>query len=332
MRKRGFARYLSGIGLSVLCMLGSSCKEQTAAPVNNEYEVLTVSTSDKDIRNLYSATIRGRQDIEIYPQVSGVITQLCVEEGQNVKRGQVLFVIDQVPYQAALQTAKANVAAAEAALKTAKLNFDSRKELHAQNVVSAFDLQTAENNWLSAQAQLAQMKALESNAQNNLSYTEVKSPVNGVMGTLPHRVGALVSANMPQPLTTVSDNSTMFVYFSMNEKQLLDMTRKYGSKANALNEMPEIDLILNDNSLYPEKGKVGTISGVIDRNTGTVSLRAAFPNSNGLLFSGGSGNVQIQTNRSNCIVIPQNTTFEIQDQVYVFKLVDGKASSTPIKI
>ncbi len=332
MKKKGFTRCLSGIGLGVLCILASSCKEQAAIPVNNEYEVLTVSTSDKEIRSLYSATIRGQQDIEIYPQVSGFITKLNVEEGQQVKKGRVLFIIDQVPYIAALETAKANVAAAEATLKTAKLNFDSRKELHAQNVVSAFDLQTAENNWLTAKAQLAQMKALELSAQNNLSYTEVKSPANGVIGTLPHREGALVSANMAQPLTTVSDNSVMYVYFSMNEKQLLELTRKYGSKNEAIKDMPEIDLILNDNSVYSKKGKIETISGIIDRNTGTVSLRAAFPNEEGLLFSGGSGNVQIQTQRNNCIVIPQYATFEIQDQVYVFKIVEGETSSAPIKV
>ena len=281
---------------------------------------------------MYSATIRGRQDIDIYPQVSGFITKLCVEEGQDVKKGQVMFIIDQVPFQAALQTAKANVAAAEASLKTAKLTYDSKKELHAQDIVSAYDLQTAENAWLTAQAQLDLMKASELNAANNLSYTEVKSPSNGVVGMLPHREGALVSAAMQQPLTTVSDNSEMFVYFSLNEKQLLDLTRKYGSKNGVLESMPPIDLILNDNSLYPEKGKVETISGVIDRSTGTVSLRAAFPNPNGLLYSGASGNVMIETNREGSIVIPQNATFEIQDKVFVFKLVDGKATSSPIKV
>ena len=299
---------------------------------NNEYKVLQVSTANKSLSSAYSATIRGRQDIDIYPQVSGFITRLCVEEGQEVKKGQLLFIIDQVPYQAALQTATANVEAAQAALNTAKLTFDSKKELHAQNVVSAFDLQTAENAWLSAKAQLAQMKAQELNARNNLSYTEVKSPSNGVVGTLPYRVGALVSANLPQPLTTVADNSDMYVYFSMTENQLLALTRRYGSKAKALAEMPAIELQLNDKSSYPEKGKIETISGVIDRNTGTVSLRAVFPNKEGLLYSGSSGNVIIPTERENCLVIPQAATYEIQDKVYAFKVVDGKATSTQIKV
>lgn len=332
MKKDLIARCLGSIGVGILCIIASSCKEQPAMTANNEYKVLQVSTANKSLSSAYSATIRGRQDIDIYPQVSGFITRLCVEEGQEVKKGQLLFIIDQVPYQAALQTATANVEAAQAALNTAKLTFDSKKELHAQNVVSAFDLQTAENAWLSAKAQLAQMKAQELNARNNLSYTEVKSPSNGVVGTLPYRVGALVSANLPQPLTTVSDNSDMYVYFSMTENQLLALTRRYGSKARALAEMPAIELQLNDKSSYPEKGKIETISGVIDRNTGTVSLRAVFPNKEGLLYSGSSGNVIIPTERENSIVIPQAATYEIQDKVYAFKVVDGKATSTQIKV
>ena len=332
MKKDLIARCLGSIGVGILCIIASSCKEQPAMTANNEYKVLQVSTANKSLSSAYSATIRGRQDIDIYPQVSGFITRLCVEEGQEVKKGQLLFIIDQVPYQAALQTATANVEAAQAALNTAKLTFDSKKELHAQNVVSAFDLQTAENSWLSAKAQLAQMKAQELNARNNLSYTEVKSPSNGVVGTLPYRVGALVSANLPQPLTTVSDNSDMYVYFSMTENQLLALTRRYGSKARALAEMPAIELQLNDKSNYPEKGKIETISGVIDRNTGTVSLRAVFPNKEGLLYSGSSGNVIIPTERENCLVIPQAATYEIQDKVYAFKVVDGKATSTQIKV
>lgn len=332
MKKDLITRCLGSIGVGILCIIASSCKEQPAMTANNEYKVLQVSTANKSLSSAYSATIRGRQDIDIYPQVSGFITRLCVEEGQEVKKGQLLFIIDQVPYQAALQTATANVEAAQAALNTAKLTFDSKKELHAQNVVSAFDLQTAENAWLSAKAQLAQMKAQELNARNNLSYTEVKSPSNGVVGTLPYRVGALVSANLPQPLTTVSDNSDMYVYFSMTENQLLALTRRYGSKAKALAEMPAIELQLNDKSSYPEKGKIETISGVIDRNTGTVSLRAVFPNKEGLLYSGSSGNVIIPTERENCLVIPQAATYEIQDKVYAFKVVDGKATSTQIKV
>ena len=191
--------------------LAASCKQAPAAQTEAEYAVLRVSPSDKVLSTTYSATIRGRQDIDIYPQVSGFLTQLCVEEGQAVRKGQVLFIIDQVPYKAALETAVANVESAKAGLATAELTYNSKKELFAKKVVSEFDLKTAENSYLTAKAGLAQAKAQEVSARNNLSYTEVKSPSDGVIGTLPYRVGALVSAGLPQPLTTVSDNSDMYV-------------------------------------------------------------------------------------------------------------------------
>ncbi len=306
------------------------CKQAPMMTGPGEYAVMTVTTSDREIPTHYSARISGRQDIDIYPQVSGTIWQLCVNEGQRVSKGQTLFIIDQVPYKAALQTAEANVAAAEAGVATAQLTYDSKKELFARNVVSQYDLSTAENSLLTAKAQLAQAEAQRVNAANNLSYTVVKAPSDGVVGTLPYRVGALVSASMPQPLTTVSDNSTMYVYFSLSEKQLLELTRRYGSIDATLKNMPDVQLLLNDGSLYDQKGRVESISGVIE--TGVVSLRAAFPNTNGLLHSGGAGDVVMPVIHKDCIAIPQSATFELQDKVFVYKLVDGKASSAAIQV
>ena len=314
------------------CLAAVACGQAPTAMGPGEYAVMTIAQTDREIPTNYSATIRGRQDIDIYPQVSGTIWQLCVTEGQNVSKGQTLFIIDQVPYKAALQTAEANVAAAEASVATAQLTYDSKKELFARNVVSQFDLSTAENNLLTAKAQLAQAEAQRVNAANNLSYTVVKAPSNGVVGTLPYRVGALVSASMPQPLTTVSDNSTMYVYFSMTENQLLNLTRRYGSIAQTLKNMPDVELQLNDGSMYDKKGRVESISGVIDTSTGSVSLRAAFPNPDGLLHSGGSGNVVLTNSFKNCIVVPQVATFEIQDKVFAYKVVDGKATSAPLSV
>ena len=309
--------------LVLLCSLAAvGCKQAPPAQMETGYEVMTLSPADRMISSTYSATIRGRQDIDIYPQVSGTLTKVNVTEGQRVKKGQTLFIIDQVPYEAALQTALANVESAKASQATAKLTYESKGELHKENVVSDFDLSTARNSLLAANAQLAQAKAQEVSARNNLSYTVVKSPADGVIGTLPYRVGALVSSNLAEPLTTVSDNSDMFVYFSMTENQLLGLIRQYGSKEEALKNMPAIDLQLNDKSAYPQQGQIETISGVIDRSTGTVSLRAVFPNKEGLLHSGGAGNV----------VIPQAATFEIQDKRYVYKVVDGKAQSALIQV
>ena len=321
-------------GLLLLCCMvaATGCKQAPPAQMETEYEVMTVSPADRMISSAYSATIRGRQDIDIYPQVSGTLTKVCVTEGQRVKNGQTLFIIDQVPYEAALQTAVANVESAKASLATAQLTYDSKEELYKENVISSFDLSTAKNSLLAAKAQLAQAKAQEVSARNNLSYTVVKSPADGVVGTLPYRVGALVSSALAQPLTTVSDNSDMYVYFSMTENQLLGLIRQYGSKEEALKNMPAIDLQLNDKSAYSERGQIESISGVIDRSTGTVSLRAVFPNKEGLLHSGGAGNVIVPVQKTAALTIPQAATFEIQDKRYVYKVVDGKAVSSMIDV
>jgi membrane fusion protein (multidrug efflux system) len=319
--------------ITVICSATlAACGNAPAVQTRSEYQVMDITISDKELQTTYSAAIRGRQDIDIYPQVSGTLTRLCVEEGQAVRKGQILFIIDQVPYIAALRTAEANVEAAKAGVATSQLTYDSKRELYAQKVVSEFDLKTSHNSLLSAKAQLAQAEAQRINAANNLSYTEVKSPADGVVGTLPYRVGTLVSSGMPKPLTTVSDNSDMYVYFSMTENQMLELTRRYGSKDKALAEMPAVSLQLNDRSTYPQEGKIETISGVIDTSTGTVSLRAVFPNKDGLLTSGGSGNVIVPLKKENCIVIPQAATYELQDKVFVYKVVDGKAQSAPVQV
>ncbi len=307
-------------------------KKQETTMSKVGFKTMTVSRSDKELSTSYSASIKGKQDIDIYPQVAGKIQQLCVREGDKVSRGQLLFIIDQVPYRAALATALAAEKSVQAQLSSALLTYNSNKELFAQKVISAYTLQTSENAYLTAKAQLAQAKAQVTDARNNLSYTEVRSPANGVVGVLPYRVGTLVSASMPKPLTTVSDNSQMYVYFSMTEKQLLGFVRQYGSKDAAIKNMPEVSLQLGDQSMYEHKGKVESISGVIDTETGAVTLRAEFPNPERLLNSGGSGNVIIPSMQKDCIVIPQSATVQQQDQRIVYKVVNGKAQSQLIKV
>ena len=325
-------KWLRLIGIVGCTVWMASCKQATDAGVKPSFAIMEVKAADKELSTSYSATIRGRQDIDIYPQVSGTIEKLCVTEGQTVRRGQLLFVIDQIPYRAALKTAVANVEAARAAMATAELTYNSNKELYVQKVVSEFSLKTAENTYLTAKAQLTQAEAQEVNARNNLSYTEVKSSSDGVVGALPYRVGALVGANLPYPLTTVSDNSDMYVYFSMTENQLLALTRQYGSMDEALKNMPEVELILNDNSVYNKKGVIESISGVIDRQTGTVMARVVFPNESRLLHSGASGTVVVPSIYKDCIAIPQGATVQMQDKVVVYKVVDGKAVSTLITV
>ena len=322
------------ITLTLSSLLAVSCKQSSDTAQKGEatYKTLEVSLKDITLETEYSAAISGVQTVEIRPQVSGMITDILIEEGQSVRKGQVLFIIDQTPYKAAYEIAVANVKSAEAALSTAELVYESNKDLFEQDVVSEFDLMTAQNSLTDAQARLALCKAEEVNAGNNLSYTEVRSPVNGVASMIPYRVGALVSSSISQPLVTVSDDSRVYAYFSMAENQMLDLIQQYESLDNAMKQMPAVDLIMSNGSLYEHKGKINAISGTISETTGAVSIRAVFPNRQHLLRNGGSGTVVIPVERKGCIVIPQTATYELQDRVFVYKVIDGKASSTEIHV
>lgn len=321
-----------GVALILMCcVILNSCKEapkQTMAA--SEYKVLKVEPTNKLLSSSYSATFSGKQSVEIRPQVAGVITEVCIKEGAMVKKGQPLFIIDQVPYKAALQTAKANVASAKAGVATSQLTVDSKKALFAQNVVSSFDLQQAENDLLVRKAALAQADAQEVNAQNNLSYTVVKSPLDGVASMIPYRVGTLVSSTIATPLVTVCDDSEMYTYFSMTEEELRAITPVSGSTSDIIKSIPVVQLKLKDGSIYPENGVIDAISGIISQSTGSISLRASFPNKDRAIRSGGSGNVVVPYQKDNCIVIPQAATFEIQDKIYVYKVVNGKAEATRV--
>lgn len=320
------------ISVGVVAMLLSACGGTTESSEAVEYPILSVSTSNETLDKSYSATIRGRQDIDIYPQISGKITSVRVKEGEVVRKGQTLFVIDRVPYEAALRVAEANLAAAKVGVESAELEYNSTKELFENDVVSSYELQQSLNSLHSAQATLAQMEAQQIDAANNLSYTEVTSPSNGVVGTIPYREGALVSASMATPLTTVSDNSEMYVYFSMDENSLLDMLQQYGSVEKALAQMPDVQLQLSNGSIYNHTGRVESISGVISQTTGTVSLRAIFANPDRLLHSGANGSILFPEHYDNVITIPQESTFELQDKVLVYKVVDGVTRSTQITV
>ncbi|MDR2085000.1 MAG: efflux RND transporter periplasmic adaptor subunit [Bacteroidales bacterium] len=310
----------------------TSCgSKATMQPAQAEYKLMEISLSDKKLTTSYSASIKGRQDIEIRPQVSGLITDILVTEGEIVSKGQTLFIIDQVAYKASLETARANVEAAKATVETEQLTVSSKEELYAQDVISLHDLQTSRNSLKTAEAQLAQAKAQEISANNDLSYTVIKSPADGIVGTLPYRVGALVNSSITTPLTTVSDNSEMHVYFSMTENNVLSLTRQYGSLAKAVASMPEVELKLSDGSIYETKGRIETISGVIDKTTGAISVKSSFPNENGILLSGGAGSVIYPYEMKDVIVIPQAATYELQDKIFVYKVIDSIAESTEIK-
>lgn len=314
-------------------LFACSSKQQTGFGGAAEYAVITLEPQSVALSSSYPATIRGRQDIEIRPNVSGFITQLCVDEGATVRKGETLFIIDPVQYEEAVNVARAAVNVAKANVATAQLTTDNKRELTKKNIISQYDLQMAENTLASQKAALAQAEAQLVNAEKNLSYTKVVSPSDGVVGTIPFRVGALVGPTTATPLTTVSDISKMYVYFSMTEKQLLDLIRQDGSSTGVLQKMPEVELVLADGSLYPEKGKIETISGVIDQATGAVSVRAAFNNPQYLLRSGGTGSIQIPSVMEEALLIPQKASYELQDKKFVYVVqADSTLKNTEIQI
>ena len=308
----------SRIVLFAFCLtLLSSCGKKGfgGAP---ECAVQTLQPATVNLTSSYPATIKGKQDVEIRPQVSGFITKVCVDEGSMVRKGQVLFIIDPTQYEAAARSAKAAVATAEAAVSTQQITVDNKRALNKKNIISDYDLAMAENSLASAKAQLASAKAQLISAEQNLGFTNVKSPSDGIVNDIPYRLGSLVSPSITTPLTIVSDITEMYVYASLTEKELLELVRKDGSQSAAVETYPEVQLQLSDGSTYDQKGKIETISGVINANTGAVSIRATFPNSNHLLRSGGMGNLIIPYHMENALVVPQKATTEIQDKKFVF--------------
>lgn len=318
--------------LALCAAVLAGCKDDSSSKKTREYNVMVLHPTSRELSSSYSATIRGKQDIDIRPKVSGYITEIHVKEGARVNKGQTLFIIDQTQYESELQTAIANVNVAKAAVAASELTLDSKEQLYTQKIISSYDLQMARTTLARDKATLAQAQANLTKAQNNFNYTLVKSPVDGVVGSLPFRVGTLVSPSDATPLTAVSDNSEMYVYFSMTESQVLSLTRQYGTLENVLKNMPDISLQLSDGSIYQHKGRIEAISGIIDPTTGSLSVRAKFPNRERLLLSGGSGNVIVPHNRSNCIVIPQSATYEVQDKVYAYQYCSGKAVSRIVNV
>ena len=319
--------------VAVVATVLMSCGGGSGRPTfgDNEYPVDVVATQNASLQSTYPATINGVQDVEIRPKVSGFLTQINVTEGQTVSAGQVLFVIDNETYQAQVRQAQAAVNTAQSAVNTAKLTFDNTKKLHASKVVGDYELQTAENTFLSAQAQLAQAQAALSSAKEALSFCYVKSPAAGVVGTLPLKKGALVSAS--NVLTHVSDISTMDVYFSMTEKDMLTMSQGEGGLKGAVEKFPPLKLQLADGTMYAYDGHVTSISGVIDRSTGSVQLKAQFPNPEKLLKSGGSGSIVIPSVADSAIVIPQRVVMEVQNKKFVYVLKENnKVAYTEITV
>jgi membrane fusion protein (multidrug efflux system) len=294
---------------------------------DNEYPVTTVGTATADMQTVYPATIKGVQDVEIRPKAQGFLVQINVKEGQTVGAGQLLFVIDNETYQAQVRQAQAAVNTAQQQVNTAKLTYENSKQLHANKVIGDYEMQTSENNYESAKAQLAQAQAALASAKEALSFCYVKSPAAGVVGTLPFKKGALVSGS--NVLTTVSNISSMDVYFSINEKEAMTIAKS----GEGLSVFPAVKLQLNDGTIYGHEGKVTKMSGVIDSSTGSVQLIATFPNPEKLLKSGGAGNIVIPRVNTDAIIIPQSCVTEVQNKKFVYTVgKDNKVKYTEINV
>jgi len=329
-------------GMSIAMLLAScgnndEAKKAAAAAAAGPqaYPVFTVNAQSTELDSDYPATIEGIQNIDIRPKVDGFIQKILVDEGAVVKKGQLLFTIMAPQYEQEVRTAKAAISSAEADVHAAELQVNKTRPLVEKDIISKYDLQAAELTLQSRKAALAQAKASLANAQVNLSYTSITSPVDGVVGSIPFRNGSLVSSTSTQPLTTVSNISKVYAYFALNEKQLLDFSKKY--KGNTLEQqmknIPPVSLVLADGNVYAQDGRIESINGQINTQTGSASLRATFPNPTSLLKNGASASVRIPQQVNNAILIPQKSTIDLQGKKFVYVLGDSaKTISTEIEI
>ena len=294
--------------------------------------VMTVEPANAVYESSYPVTLKGKTDIDIRPQVSGFITKVCVDEGQHVRKGQPLFIIDQVQFQAAVDQALANVNSAKSAVSTAEITEQNKRMLLDKNIISQSEWQTAANQLAQAKATLAQANAALVSARKNLAYTTVTAPSDGVVGVIPNREGSLASPSSAQPLTTISDNSEVYAYFSLTENDLLDLSNGGTTSIDAgIKNLPEVELELANGTRYPLKGKVATVSGLVDNATGASSARALFPNPSGMLRSGNTGRLIMPHVADSALVIPQKATYELQDLRYVYALNDSNVA-VPVQI
>jgi len=338
MRKVTTLLFSVSIGMLLAsCGNDDAAKKAAAAAAAGPqaYPVFTVNTQNTTLDSDYPATIEGIQNIDIRPKVDGFIEKIFVDEGAVVKKGQLLFTINAPQYEQQVRTAKAAISSAEADVNAAQLTVNKTKPLVEKDIISKYDLDAAQLTLQSRKAALAQAKAELVNAKVNLGYTSITSPVDGVVGSIPFRNGSLVSSSSAQPLTTVSNTSKVYAYFSLNEKQLLDFSSTYkgNTLAQQMKNIPPVSLVLADGSVYAQNGKIESINGQINTNTGSASLRATFPNPVFLLKNGASASVRIPQHVENAILIPQKSTIDLQGKKFVYILGDSaKVINTQIEV
>ena len=305
------------------------------APQVKEYKTLTLQPESATLNSDYPASIQGQQNIDIRPRVEGYIDKIFVDEGAVVKAGQPLFKISAPEYEQQVRTAAASIKSAQADVSSAKLAVNKVKPLVEKGIISKYDLESAQYTYESALAALAQANAALVNAKINLGYTTVTSPVDGVVGSIPFRLGSLVSSNTAEALTTVSSIGNVYAYFAMNEKALLNFTKDNTgiSLSQKIKSLPDVSLLLSDGSTYDQKGKIETVNGLINTETGTVNIRARFSNPKGIIRSGSSTTVRIPSEVKDAMIVPQSATFELQDKIFAVVVgKDGKTKNANITI
>ena len=297
--------------------------------------IIAVKTTPATVYQEFSASLEGKKDIEIRPQVNGYLEKIYVDEGAHVKKGQLLFLINDRPYREQLNAAKASLASAKASLVNAQINVSKLTPLVSANVVSDVQLKGAQAGYDVAASNVAQAQAMVTNAEISLGYAAIKAPVDGYIGRIPYKIGSLVGTTSVEALTLLSEVKEVYAYFSLSEKDFIQFRNQFpgATVEEKIKHFPPVELMLADNSLYPEKGKIEMVSGQFNHNIGSISFRAVFPNGGGLLRSGNTGTIRIPRSITNALAVPQEATFELQDKVLVFLVDTGnKVTSSPIQI
>lgn len=290
----------------------------------------------------YLGTIEGKVNVEVRPQVEGILEEIYVDEGAFVQEGQKLFKINPLPYQEQLNNAIAKENVEKARLRNAQLEVDRLQPLIDNEVMSDVRLQTAKSDYEVAQASLAQASAAVASARINMEFTTIKAPVSGFIGRIPKRIGNLVAKNDSQPLTVLSDIHEVFVYFAMSESDFLYFSRRHSDQATNNDSLslssserfiPYVTLVLADGEEYREKGVVDAVTGQVNRTTGAISLRATFPNSDFILRSGNTGTLKMEESMPGVLLVPQVATTELQDKIFVYTLTpDNRVKRRAIRV
>jgi membrane fusion protein (multidrug efflux system) len=329
----------AGRSLVVIFLL-YGCKEKSEAAGNGampppSLPVYTTVALPATTYQDFTASVQGKRDVEIRPQVDGYLVGIQVDEGAYVHKGQPLFLIDRKPFEEQLNNAKAALVAAQASMENAQINVDRIKPLVQNNVVSDVQLRSAQATYNNAKAAADQAQSAVESARINLNYTTITAPSDGYVGTIPFKTGSLVTKGMEGALTIVSETKDMRVYFSMSEPDFLLFKEKYpgNTVADKVKQMPPVQLVLADNSVYPKTGKIEIVEGQFDKTVGAIKFRASFPNAEGLLRSGSTGKVRIPTTFKSVLVVPQDATFEMQGKVFVYTVADSnKIITRPLNI